>query len=388
MAFTPAQRLQALPPYLFVEIDRKKRLLMESGKDVINFGVGDPDCPTHAFIIDRLKTAVDHAPHHRYPRDRGLPEFRQEIAAFFQRRYRVALDPEREIYVLIGSKEGIGHLPLAVVNPGKAVLLPEPGYPVYRASTLFAGGLPHVLPLREERGWLPDLDSVPADVLRNAALLILNYPNNPTGAMAPRAFLEQAVAFARRHNLVLAQDAAYNEMCFAEPALSILEIPGARDVAIEFHSLSKTFNMTGWRLGFAVGNPDVLDALGKIKANMDSGQFGAIQEAGIAAFAGIDRPELHAARRMYAERMAVMAAGLRELGFGVTEPKATFYIWARVPRGYATMDVVNKLLDEAAVVCVPGTGFGDAGEGYVRFAMTVEVARIRMALGRMRELKW
>jgi LL-diaminopimelate aminotransferase len=388
MPFEPADRLKALPPYLFVEIDRKKRLLLEAGKDVINFGVGDPDQPTHSFIIDRLTAAVRNPEHHRYPRDRGLPAFRQTLAAFFERRYGVQLDPEREIYVLIGSKEGLGHLPLAVVNPGRTVLYPEPGYPVYRSAAIFAGGIPWAMRLNEERGWMPDLDAIPPDVARSAALMILNYPNNPTGALASREFLTRAVAFCRRHEIILAQDAAYNEMTFDEPAPSILQIPGARDVAIELHSLSKTFNMTGWRLAFAVGNEAVLDALGKIKANMDSGQFGAIQEAGIAAYEGIERDELHAARRMYSERMRVMAAGLRELGFAVREPRATFYIWAGVPRGYDALRVVNKLLDEAAIVCVPGTGFGAAGEGFVRFAVTVDIERIRQALARMRALQW
>lgn len=388
MPFAPADRLQALPPYLFVETDRKKRLLIEAGKDVINFGVGDPDRPTHEFILERMQSALRNPEYHRYPRDRGLPALRTELAAFFERRYGVTLDPEREIYVLIGSKEGLGHLPLAVVNPGQTVLYPEPGYPVYRAATIFAGGIPWVLRLSEERGWLPDLDAVPTDVARSASLMFLNYPNNPTGALAPREFFARAVEFCRRHDIVLVQDAAYNEMCYADPAPSILEIPGARDVAVELHSLSKTFNMTGWRLGFAAGNEAVLNALGKIKANMDSGQFAAIQEAAIAAYQGLDREELHATRRMYQERMTVMADGLRELGFGVREPRATFYIWARVPPGYDSLGVVNKLLDEAAIVCVPGAGFGAAGDGYVRFALTVDIERIRLALGRMRELRW
>lgn len=388
MPFEPAERLKALPQYLFVDIDRKRRALMDSGKDVINFGVGDPDQPTHGFIIQRLKEAVDKPAHHRYPHDQGLPEFRKQVAAFFEKRYGVALDPNRELHTLIGSKEGLGHLPLAVLNPGRTAIVPDPGYPVYRSSTIFAGGVPWTLRLTEETGWLPDLEAIPADVLRNASLMFMNYPNNPTGATASLAFFEKAVAFARQHGILLVQDAAYSEMYFSDPAPSILQVPGARDVAVELHSLSKTFNMTGWRLGFAAGNAEVIAALAKVKANMDSGQFGAIQEAGMAALAGIDRPELHAARRMYRERAEMMAGGLRELGFRVRDPQATFYIWAGVPDGYDSLRIVNKLLDEAAVVCIPGSGFGAAGDGYVRFALTVDVARIREALDRMKALKW
>lgn len=388
MPFEPTQRLQALPPYLFVDIDRRRRAALDAGKDVINFGVGDPDQPTHGYIIDRLRQAAGNPVHHRYPHDQGMPEWRAQVAAFFAARYGVKLDPAREIHTLIGSKEGIGHLPLAVVDPGRTVIVPEPGYPVYRSSTIFAGGVPWTLKIREAQGWLADFESIPDDVARSAALMFLNYPNNPTGAVATREFYERAVAFARRCDLILCQDAAYNEMYFDEPCPSLLEVRGAKDVAVEMHSLSKTFNMTGWRLGFVAGNPDVVAALAKIKANLDSGQFGAIQEAGMAALAGIDRPELHATRAMYRERAQVMAAGLRELGFRVREPRATFYIWAGVPAGYDSLGVVGKLLDQAAVVCIPGVGFGASCDGYVRFALTVGVERIREALERMRAVTW
>lgn len=389
MNFELPDRLRALPPYLFVEIDRKKRAALAAGKDVINFGVGDPDQPTHDFIIDRLATSMRHAPHHRYPADKGPLEFREAIVTFFRRRYGVELDVEREIHPLIGTKEGLGHLPLAVVNPGRSVLIPDPAYPVYRAATLFAGGVPRTMPLTQPRGWLPDFSAIPSDALKNAVLLFVNYPNNPTGAVATREFYEQTVAFARRHNLIVASDAAYNEMGFGDfRPPSILEIAGAKDVAIEFHSLSKTFNMTGWRLGFAVGNPDVVAALAKVKANVDSGQFGAIQDAGATAIAGIDRPEIEQTRRMYCERARVLCGGLKELGFDVSIPKATFYVWAGVPKGYDAMSMAGKLLDEAAVVCIPGTGFGDGGQGYVRFALTVDIERTRMAIERLRALKW
>lgn len=390
MTIQPADRIQALPPYLFVAIDRKKSAARAAGRDVIDFGIGDPDQPTHAFIIDRLRHAAGNPAYHRYPHDQGWTGFRRAAAAFVERRYGVALDPDGEVLALIGTKEGLGHLALAVVNPGRAVLCPEPGYPVYRSGTLFAGGEPVTLPLDPERGWLPDLSAVPRETARRAALMYLNYPNNPTGAIADRNFLEQAVAFAREHGIILAHDAAYSEMCFDDDdrAPSVLEIPGAKDVAIELHSLSKTFNMTGWRLGFAAGSRDVLAALSKIKSNLDSGQFTAIQEAGAAALAEYDRAEVRESRARYGMRARLLTAGLRELGFRVSEPRATFYVWAGVPDGYDTMGVVNKLLDEADVVCIPGTGFGALGEGYVRFAVTVSLERTAAALERMRRLKW
>jgi LL-diaminopimelate aminotransferase len=389
MPFSLPQRLASLPPYLFIDIDRKRRAALAAGRDVINFGVGDPDQPTPGFIIDRLEQAARNPVHHRYPPDGGLPRFRQQAAEFFGRRYGVRLDPQREILGLVGSKEGLGHLPLAVVDPGRTVLIPDPAYPVYRAATLFAGGTPHAMRLSESNGWLPDLDTIPPEVARSATLMFLNYPNNPTGAVASRGFFERAVEFARRNNLILAHDAAYNEVYFAEERPpSVLEIEGAREAAVEFHSLSKTFNMTGWRLGFAAGNPDVLAALAKIKANVDSGAFGAIQEAGIAAYDGIDRPEVAATRELYQQRAETLCAGLRPLGFRVTPPKATFYVWAGVPAGHDGLQVANKLLDEAFVVCIPGIGFGQAGAGYVRFALTVDIDRITTAIERMRKLHW
>ncbi len=384
----PVARLQALPPYLFVDIDRKRRAALAAGKDVISFGVGDPDLPTHAFIIERLQQAATDPANHRYPHDVGSPAFRRAAAAFFARRYGVSLDAERELLTLIGTKEGLGHLALAVVNPGRVVLTPDPGYPVYRSATLFAGGEPVVLPLQESRDWQPDFSTIPSDVARRAALLYLNYPNNPTGAPGSKAVLADAIAFCREHDIVFCHDAAYNEMCFDEPCHSALEIPGARDVCIELHSLSKTFNMTGWRLGFAAGNADVLAALARIKANLDSGQFTAIQEAGAAALDGVERPEVLEARGTYARRARLLAEGLTQLGFRVRPPRATFYVWAGVPAGLDGMQVATRLLDEASVVCIPGLGFGEQGAGFVRFAVTVDEARIRQALDRVRSLRW
>lgn len=275
-----ADRLGELPPYLFVEIDRRKREAIAAGRDVIDFGVGDPDLPTHEFIIDRMTAALRRPGNHRYALGVGSVEFRKTVAEYFHARFGVSLDPQTEIVSLIGSKEGLGHLPTAVVNPGDVVLIPDPGYPVYIGGTIFAGGKCHMMPLTEERDWLPDLDAIPAEVCRRARLMFLNYPNNPTSACASPVFFERAVAFAKKHDILLAQDAAYCDLFLdaEHRPHSILEISGAKETAIEFHSLSKTFNMTGWRVGFAVGNRDALAALAKVKNNMDSGVFGAVQE--------------------------------------------------------------------------------------------------------------
>ncbi len=389
MAFVQTDRLNALPPYLFAEIDRKKRAAMQAGRDVIDFGVGDPDQPTYPFIIQAMERALHKPERHRYPLGGGLPEFRRGITAFFQRRYGVELDPQREVLALIGSKEGIGHLPVAAVNPGQTVLIPAPGYPVYYASTIFVGGEPHIMELDAARGWLPDFDAIPSAVAKSAVLMFLNYPNNPTGAVANLDFFRRAVDFARQHDVLLAHDAAYNEMYFTgDPPPSVLQVPGARDVAIEFHSASKTFNMTGWRVGFAAGNADVLAALARVKSNLDSGVFGAVQEAAWEAYAGIDRTEVRAAREMYRQRGVILCDALRTLGFDAQPPVATFYVWARVPAGCDSMTVCNRLLEEVDVVGVPGIGFGRTGEGYVRFSLSVPTDRIRAAVERMRKLKW
>ena len=389
MKFEATERLKALPPYLFVEIDRKRRAAVAAGHDVINLGIGDPDLPTHDFILDALRDALANPNHHRYPPNDGIPRFKDAVARFFGRRYAVQLDPATQIHPLIGSKEGLGHLPLATVNPGRTVLVPEPGYPVYRSAAIFAGGVPYTMPLTESRHWLPDLDAIPPDVASSAALMFLNYPNNPTGACAPLSFYEQAVEFAHRNDIIIASDAAYNEMYFDDPPPpSILQVEGADEVAVELHSCSKTFNMTGWRLGFIAGNPQVIAALARVKANLDSGPFGAIQEAGAAAYDGIERNELRDQIATYRERRNVLCDGLRKLGFQFETPKATFYVWTRVPNCDDSMAAVNRILDEAAVVCVPGTGFGSGGEGYVRFALTVDVARIRTVVARLSEMKW
>jgi LL-diaminopimelate aminotransferase len=390
MAFTKSQRLQQLPPYLFVEIDKAKRAAIAAGKDVINLGVGDPDQPTPKFIIDRMHEAVEDPKNHRYPFDEGVPEYRRQAAAWMLRRFGVAVNPDRELITLIGSKEGLAKLPLAVLNPGDVALVPQPGYPVYNAASVFAGGRVEFMPLAHERGWLPDLDAIPVSVASRARLMFLNYPNNPTAAVAPLAFYEKAVAFARKHNIIVCQDAAYSEVFFNadQPPCSILQVPGAMDVAVEMYSLSKTFNMTGWRLGFAAGNERVIAALAQVKSNMDSGQFNAIQQAGLTAIAGQDRPEVSGQVEMYRQRRDALVDGLHKLGWRVDCPAATFYVWIRCPNGVDSMTVSRRLLAEANVVTIPGIGFGQPGEGYIRVALTVSVDRIREAVDRIGKVKF
>lgn len=389
MKIPTPQRLAALPPYLFVDIDRKKQALRSAGVDVIDFGIGDPDLPTPGFIVDAMSSAIRESANHRYPANRGSSEFRNAVARFFQRRYNVTLDPDTEVLALIGSKEGIGHLPLALIEPGERVLMPSPGYPVYHSGTLFAGGVPVVMRLTAANAWLPRFSDLTAQDAARSVLMFLNYPNNPTGASAPQEFFPEALEFARRNNVIFAHDAAYNESYYgAQKPASILQQPGAKEIAIELHSLSKTFNMTGWRIGFAVGNREVLDRLAKVKANLDSSQFTAIQAAAAVALDRSDDPTMEQVRATYRTRRDVLCPALRELGFELTPPEATFYVWAGVPRGYDSFRVAAKLLDEAGIVCIPGEGFGQEGAGYVRFALTVDADRIAAAVQRMRGLAW
>jgi len=383
-----AKRLSQLPPYLFVDIDRKKHEAIEAGRDIIDFGVGDPDQPTPAFIVDRMAEAIREPANHRYALGVGSFNLRRTIVEFCARRYGVKLDVATEVVALLGSKEGIGHLPTAIINPGDVVLVPEPGYPVYVSGTIFAGGVCHTMPLREENGWLPVLSDIRPEICRKATLMHINYPNNPTGAVASRSFFEQVVAFAREHDIIVAQDAPYAELYFDNPPPSILQVEGAKDCCIEFHSLSKTFNMTGWRVAFAVGNRDVLAPLAKVKSNLDSGMFGAVQQAGIAALEGIDRPEIKNQIEMYRRRRDVLISGLCKAGWPVTTPQATFYVWAKLPEGHDSMPATSRILDEADVVVIPGAGFGPCGEGFVRFSLTVSEERTREAVDRIARLSW
>lgn len=386
-AFVKSERLQKLPPYLFAEIDRKKKAAIAAGKDVINLGVGDPDRPTPRPIIESLQKNVEVPSYHQYALDQGAPELRQSIADFFHRRYGIPLDPASEILPLIGSKEGLAHFPLAVLNPGDISLVPDPCYPVYRSSSMFAGADVYTMPLVPELGFLPDLDAIPADVYARARLMFLNYPNNPTAGMADRAFFEKVVALAHQYDFVIAQDAAYNEMYYDEPALSILEIPGAKDVAVEFHSLSKTFNMTGWRVGFAVGNPAIVGALGQIKANTDSGIFTAIQ---MAAKTALDQYEILTPpiRDMYRQRRDAFVDALGKAGWKVKSPQSTFYVWIPCPAGVSSADMAGRILEEASVVLTPGLGFGRTADGFIRAALTVETPRLLEAVDRIAKLKF
>jgi LL-diaminopimelate aminotransferase len=385
-SFVKAERLQKLPPYLFAEIDRKKKAAIAAGRDVINLGVGDPDRPTPKAIIESLQKNAEVPAFHQYALDQGAPELRRTIAAFCKARYGLDLDPETEILPLIGSKEGIAHFPLAVLNPGDVSLVPDPCYPVYRSSSIFAGAEPYTMPLEAKNGFRPDLDAIPADVWKRARLMFLNYPNNPTGGTADLAFFRKVADLAREHGVVVAQDAAYNEMYFDRPQPSLLQVPGAKDVAIEFHSLSKTFNMTGWRVGFAIGGAPMIAALGQMKANTDSGIFTAIQFAAKTALEQYDTltPPI---RALYKERREVLVSGLKSLGWDVPTPEATFYVWTPCPKGYNSTELAARLLDEADIVMTPGLGFGKTADGYIRAALTVETPRLQEAVARIGKLK-
>jgi LL-diaminopimelate aminotransferase len=382
-----AERLRRLPPYLFAEIDRKKREARARGVDLIDMGIGDPDLPTPPHIIEALKKAAENPEHHRYPAYEGMLEFRAAVAGWYRQRFGVALDPETQVLTLIGSKEGTAHMPLAFVNPGDVVLVPDPGYPVYAAGTWFAGGEVHFMPLRRQNGFLPELDAIPADAARRAKLMYLNYPNNPTAGVASREFFGRVVEFARRHDIIVCHDAMYSELRFDDyRPPSFLETPGAAEVGVEFHSLSKTYSMTGWRLGFCVGNAAAVAGLGKVKTNVDSGVFGAVQEAGVAALTGPQQVS-EQYRRTYQERRDVVVAGLRSLGWEVDVPKAAFFVWAPVPGGLDSRTFAARLLDEVGCVVTPGVGFGPSGEGFYRIALTIDAKRLAEAMGRLKGLR-
>lgn len=378
-----ASRVKSLPPYLFATIDKMKQEARAKGVDLIDCSIGDPDIPTPKHIVDSMKAAVENPEHHRYPSYEGMLSFRKAVAAWYKSRFNAELDAGSEVLSLIGSKEGIGHIPLAFVNPGDVVLVPSPGYPVYPVGTLFAGGESHIMPLVEKNNFLPDLKAIPEDVLKRAKLMYINYPNNPTSACAPRSFYEEVIEFASKYNIIVCHDAAYSEIYYDnEKPISFMELDGAKEVGIEMHSLSKTYNMTGWRIGFAVGNKEVIAGLGKIKSNLDSGVFQAVQEASITAIETDDKI-LAGIRDIYQERRDVLYAGLKTLGLDVIKPKATFYLWTKVPKGYDSSSFVAHLLNNAGVLGTPGNGFGAPGEGYIRFALTVSSARMKEAVERI-----
>ncbi len=385
---TYAERIRTLPPYLFAAIDEMKQQAIARGVDIINLGIGDPDLPTPDPILERMQQAVTDPQHHQYPSSSGMLSFRTAVAGWYQRRFNVTVDPKSEVVTLIGSKEGIGHVPMAFIDPGDVVLVPSPGYPVYPVAASFAGGIAHEMPLLKQNGFLPDLDAIPPDVARNAKLMFLNSPNNPTSVMADTAFFSRVIAFAKEHHVIVCHDAAYSEIFYdgLRPS-SFLEAEGAMDVGIEFHSLSKTFNMTGWRIGFAVGRTEVVAGLSQIKSNMDSGQFQAVQEAGITALESDDRLTA-GLRAIYQERRDVLVAGLRNLGLEFDVPSATFYVWIEVPKGYTSASFTAHLLEKAGIVTTPGNGFGAPGEGYIRMALTTTKERLAEAVDRLKHIGW
>ena len=378
-----AARMNNLPPYLFARIDEMKAQQQKKGTDIIDLGVGDPDLPTPDHIVASLCEAAQNPENHHYPSYAGMPEYRSAVADWYQQRFGVSLDPQKEVIALMGSKDGIAHIAEAFVDPGDYVLTPSPGYPVYRTGTLFAEGKVHEMPLTEKNNFVPVLEEIPEKVAKAAKLMFINYPNNPTAAVAPDGFYREVVDFASDHGIVVVSDNAYSEIAYdGFRAPSFLEIKGAMEVGIEMHSLSKTYNMTGWRIGMAVGNEEILAGLGRVKTNVDSGVFNAVQRAAITALSG-PQDCVKNACATYQERRDVLVAGLRSLGFEVAAPQATFYIWMPVQD---CMAFAAKLLSETGIVVTPGVGFGPGGEGYVRFALTRPVARINEAIGRMRGL--
>ena len=380
-----AQRIAALPPYLFAEIDRKLAAKRAQGVDVITFAIGDPDLPTPDFIVEALTEAARDPATHQYPSYFGLPAFREAIAAFYQRRFGVSLDPGSQVLPLIGSKEGIAHLPWAFVDPGDPVLVTEPGYPVYEVGTLLAGGEPVYLPLRADEGWFPRFERLERSVADRAKLLWLGYPSNPTAAVATLEQFETAVRFAADHDLLLAHDNAYSEITYdGFVAPSVLQVPGAMEVAVEFGSLSKSCNMTGWRIGWVVGNPVAIEALGRVKTNIDSGIFNAVQRAGVAALTN-GLPHLPALVATYQRRRDRIIEVFREAGWKVEPPRGALYVWLPTPPGESSVAFTSRLLDDAGVVVVPGTGYGPSGEGYVRLSLTIPDDRLEEGCERVRK---
>ncbi|MBU0574170.1 MAG: LL-diaminopimelate aminotransferase [Candidatus Margulisiibacteriota bacterium] len=383
-----AKRLDNIPPYLFARIDKAKTAIIKSGADVIDLGVGDPDLPTPPHIVQALHKAIDDPKTLGYPPYEGTTAFKEAVAAWYKKRFDVDLDPKSEVLSLIGSKEGIAHVFTAMLDPGDYSLIPDPCYPVYKMATLLVDGIPYSLPLLEENGFLPDLKAIDEKVLKKAKLLFINYPGNPTGAVAHKGFLEYAVAFSREHDLLLCSDLAYSEVAYdGYKPMSVLEVPGARDVAIEFHSLSKTYNMTAHRIGMAVGSAQAIAALSVVKTNIDSGIYKAIQAAAVTALLG-PQDSIAEQNAVYARRRDVAVEGLNSLGWKLEAPKASFYIWARIPRIYSTSSIFcQELLEKSHVLVVPGNGYGQAGEGYFRISITSPENRISEAIDRMKKAR-
>lgn len=384
--FKLSKKVQALPPYLFLEIDKAKRRARAEGRDIIDLGVGDPDQPTPKFIIDSLSQSALDPANHRYALDQGMPVLRNAIGNWYKRRFNVDLSSDTEILPLIGSKEGIAHFPLAFLNPGDITLVPDPCYPPYKGGTILAGGRPYLLPLLVQNDFLPDLKKIPLSVRRKAKIIFVNYPNNPTSACANDDFYTGLIEFAAKNKIIVISDLAYSEMAYEDfKPRSLLEFPGAKDVVIEFHSLSKTYNMTGWRIGWACGNTQLISALAKVKSNIDSGIFSAIQLAGVTALQG-PQDYLKSMCALYQQRRDVLVSGLNSLGWSAIKPKATFYVWIKIPPQADALSFAAHLLKEANIVATPGVGFGQYGEGYIRMALTVPIERIKEALERIKKI--
>jgi LL-diaminopimelate aminotransferase len=379
-----ARRIENLPPYLFVEISKKIAEKQAKGEDVISLAIGDPDIPTPRHIIERLRQASQDPENHRYPESGGLPEFRCAISKWYQKRFGVAVDPDKEVLPLIGSKEGIGHIALCFIDPGDTALVPDPAYPVYSISTMFAGGHPHCMPLIQENEFLPDLTAIPKDIARKAKVIWINYPNNPTSAVADLKFFEAVVAFAKRHGIPVCHDSPYTEVAFdGYRPVSFLQAEGAKEVGVEFHSLSKSYNMTGWRVGMAVGNPTMIDALKRVKSNLDSGIPQAIQRAAIEALTG-PQDCISEHNTIYQRRRDHLLQALNQIGIQAKPPRASLYIWAKVPNSYTSVEFATLLLDEVGVVVIPGVSYGKHGEGYIRLSLTVPDKRLEEAIDRLK----
>ena len=380
-----SERLEKIPPYLFAEIDRKIDEAKAKGIDIISLGIGDPDKPTLQPVVDEMHKAIDNPKNHDYPPYNGTAEFRKAASDWMKKRFGVDVDPDKEVLANIGSKEAIAHVFFAFVDKGDYTLVPDPGYPVYKNATIFAGGTPYAMPLLEENGYLPDFDKIPEDIAKKSKIMFLNYPNNPTGAVADLNFFKKAVDFCKKYDILLCHDMAYCEMTYdGYVAPSILQVEGAKDIAIEFYSHSKSYNMTGWRVGFVAGNADAIKALGTIKNNIDSGTFKAIQQAAVAAF-NIDKKYIDELNNMYQQRRDAMEEGLKELGWNLKPSKATFYLWLPVPKGMTSEEFVTLMLEKAHLVVPPGNGYGRYGEGYFRIALTKDVQTIKECIRRMKE---
>ncbi|MGK2966900.1 MAG: LL-diaminopimelate aminotransferase [Tepidiformaceae bacterium] len=378
-----ARRVESLPPYLFAEISKKIAAKRASGIDVVTFAIGDPDIPTPGHIMAELHRAADEPSNHRYPESEGLPELRQSIADWYDRRFETKFDPFKETLPLIGSKEGIAHMALCLIDPGDIALVPDPGYPVYEIGTMFAGGTSYRVPLKREDGWLPNFDTIPEDVAQKAKLMWLNYPNNPTSAVADIGFFEKAVAWAKKYDVALLHDNPYCDVAYDDyRPVSIFQVPGARDVAVEFNSWSKIYNMTGWRIGMVVGNQTLVDALMRVKSNIDSGIPQAVQRMAIEAVYGpqgcVDEHNL-----IYQRRRDRMVEGLRKIGLSVDVPKASLYVWAQLPAGVKSADYAARVIEDTGVVVTPGRGYGEQGEGFIRLSVTTPDDRVEEGMRRL-----